>query len=131
AIAVGLISGLFFNAHPQYSWETSTLIQIVICSAVMLGSALWPLKEPAYVMRTDAFFESLNRPIISAEKPILSLDMVKGMRKLAVFASTGTGLLFIGMSIPSLGDLSGQLSCGAGMVSLVSGVLVWPFKRKN
>ncbi|WP_257669408.1 sodium:solute symporter family transporter [Parapedobacter tibetensis] len=131
SILVGLVTGLFFNAHPQYSWETATLIQVMLCFAVMLVSAAWPARDPAYLSRTTAFFDQLNRPLTAAEKPSLSAKTGIGMRKVVVFSLAATGVLFVLMSIPSLSVLGGQLSLGAGVICLIGGALAWPYGKNE
>jgi len=129
-LIVGILVGLYFNANPGYSWEQSTLIEIVVCIVVFLSSGFIRSKDAGYNERVSNFFVKLKTPLTEAQKPVENWDFQRTMNKLYAVALCVTGALFILMSIPSIGVTSGRASFAAGIACLIFSGLVWFLNRK-
>jgi len=121
----GMLLGLFLNSRPDVTWETATLIEIVACVAIYLISGIFPSRNTAYLQRVDAFFRKLATPLTEAEKPRIDHGFVRTMNRLYAVALVVTGILFAVMSIPSVGETSGQFALGAAIVCLILAVVLW------
>ncbi|WP_138993205.1 sodium:solute symporter family protein [Larkinella sp. C7] len=129
-LIVGMGLGLILNAMPQVSWEWATFIEIVACVLVFLLSGITSVQTDAYRLRVEAFFRRLNTPLTEAEKPQENPAFMQIMNRLYAVALTVTGALFLVMSIPSLGETSGRVACGAGLLCLLLAPLMW-YRTRN
>ncbi|SFQ81071.1 sodium:solute symporter family transporter [Hymenobacter arizonensis] len=128
-VVVGMIIGLVLNATPSVSWEMATFIEIVACVAVFLVSGLVPSPDAAYRERVAKFFRRLATPLTEAEKPVEDPVFMRSMSRLYAVALAVTGGLFMAMSGPSLGQISGRFAFGAGLVCLFFSGLLWYLTR--
>ncbi len=130
-VIVGVVLGLILNGIPSLSWEMATLIEILVCVGIFLISGIIKQGDGAYVERINAFFKKINTPIEESEKPVEDYGFQQSMNKLYAVALFVTGSLFIIMSIPSLGVMSGKSSLTAGVLCIVFSVIFWFFNRKK
>jgi len=127
SMIVGITVGAVLNAY-QVKWELATLIEVLACIAVFLGSGFILSKDAAYNKKVAAFFKKLATPAPKAEATDHSV--IGGLMLLYAFAFLVTGALFIAMGIPSIGNISGKLAVGSGAIC-VFGALVFYSKRKR
>ncbi|WP_291100533.1 MULTISPECIES: sodium:solute symporter family transporter [unclassified Flavobacterium] len=123
---IGVILGIVLNGGEYFSWEVATLIEVVVCMIVFLGSGFFLSSDNIYNDKVKAFFLKLATP---APKDIEShSSVVNGLMKLYSVAFVVTGLMFIVMGLPSVYNLSGRLAIGSGIICLI-GALVFYSKR--
>lgn len=116
-LIVGIGTGIALNMNPHINWETATFIEIVVCIGVFIASGLFLSNDTEYNNRVSQFFKKLSIP---AEKSTdTDPSVLGGLMKLYAFAFCVTGAMFIAMSIPSIGQQSGNLAVGAGVICLV------------
>jgi solute:Na+ symporter, SSS family len=130
-IVVGIGLGLVLNAHPEISWEAATLIEISVCIGVFLASGLVESRNSAYLRRVDGFFTRLNTPLPESEKPREKPGFQQAMARLYAVSLGATGLLFMGMSLMSLSELSGQLSFASGVICQLLAAFMWYLGRRK
>lgn len=123
-VGVGVVLGLVLNARKDIAWEVATLIEIVACVGVFLLSGWVGKASPAYTARVTAFFGRLATPVPESEKPVVKPGFQTAMTRLYAIALGVTGLLFLAMSLPSVGELSGGLALVSGTLCLVGAVLL-------
>jgi len=128
-VITGIITGLILNANPQVSWETGTLIEILVCIVIFLSSGFFTPGSIFYRQRVDDFFRKLNLPLTEAQKPVENWNFQKAMNKLYAVALAVTGLLFIAMSIPSIKNVSGIAAMVAGFICLLLAFIMWYLNR--
>lgn len=114
----GVATGLILHALPTVSWEWATFITIIVCVLTFFGSALWTRRDAAHQAMITAFFARLRTPIGPEEKPEIAPDFRRALLLLFIAALGAVGLLFVGMSIPSTGEYSGQLAMAGGITCL-------------
>ncbi|GAB3958691.1 hypothetical protein GCM10028805_53510 [Spirosoma harenae] len=124
-LVVGVALGLVLNAMPQVSWEWATLIEIIACVVVFLLSGAIGAQSNTYRQRVEAFFRKLSTPLTEAEKPAENPGFMQTMNRLYAVALVVTGILFMAMSVPSLGETSGRVAIGAGLLCLVLSAIMW------
>jgi SSS family solute:Na+ symporter len=124
-VILGLLAGLTLNTSPKLSWEAATLLQIAICLGVFLSSAFLKPPNVGYQERVRTFFAKLRTPITEMEKPAIAPTMKSALARLYGVAMACTGVLFTGMSLPSLHANSGRYSLLAGLVCLALALLLW------
>lgn len=129
-LLVGVVLGLLLNAEDSISWELATFIEIAACTAVFLLSGYIGAVSGRYRKRIDQFFKKLATPLSEAEKPREDWGFQRSMNRLYAFALYVTGLLFILMSIPSLGETSGLFAFVAGLGCGLVATLLWFFNRR-
>ncbi|MHA4845052.1 sodium:solute symporter family protein [Flavitalea antarctica] len=129
-VIAGIVTGLILNASPQVSWETGTLIEIVVCIVVFLSSGIFMTGSESYQQRVDDFFKKLSTPLTEAQKPVENWNFQRSMNKLYAVALTVTGFLFIGMSLPSIENISGIAAMIAGVICLILAFFMWYMNRK-
>ncbi|MBQ8484403.1 MAG: sodium transporter [Bacteroidales bacterium] len=128
-IIFGIVTGIVLNMLPFVSWEMATLVEIAICLLIYYYPAF--LKTRTYSKDEVEFFEKIETPIREEDKPVISPTYVKTMSYLLIFSIALAGLLFGGMSIPSLDTAGGRYSMIAGVICLVlAAVLYIMFRRK-
>jgi Na+/proline symporter len=130
-VVVGIISGLILNQMPQISWEAATLIEIGLCMAVFLLSGLVKSRNPEYLEKVRIFFQRLATPIPEKDKPAAQSAFLTSIAYLFAVALGSTGILFMLMSIPSVSDISGQLSLASGLLCLVTAAILWLNSKKG
>jgi hypothetical protein len=118
-VVTGVGLGLYLNAHKEVSWEAATLIEISACVAVFVASGLVPSRDAAYRDRVNAFFRKLATPIGAVAQTREKAGFQQAMTRLYAVALGVTGVLFVGMSIPSAGQMSGNMALLAGILCLV------------
>ncbi|MFC3559282.1 sodium:solute symporter family transporter [Pedobacter jamesrossensis] len=124
-VGVGIIVGLVLNSTKTVSWEMGTLIEIVVCVAIFLISGIRRSSNQEYNNRVAAFFKRIKTPLREDEKPIENWDFQRSMNRLYAIALLVVGLLFMAMSIPSMGNASGNSSFIAGILCLILAVVMW------
>ncbi|MBC7888470.1 MAG: Na+:solute symporter [Ferruginibacter sp.] len=129
-VVIGIITGLVLHFNKQISWELGTLIEIVVCIIIFLASGLVKNTSAAYAARVSNFFTKLRTPILEEDKPVVNYDFQRSMNKLYAVALLVTGILFMGMSIPSLSNASGISSFVAGIICLVLAGVMWMINNK-
>ena len=120
-VVCGIGVGLVLNAHPEIPWAVATLIEIGVCVGVMVGSGFVESRDTAYRARVTAFFARLQTPVAEAEKPVEDVAFRRALARLCMVIITVVGSLFIVMSLPSLGQLSGLLAFAVGLLCLTLG----------
>ncbi|MEN6556836.1 MAG: hypothetical protein ABFC54_01520, partial [Thermoguttaceae bacterium] len=112
------------NLHPEVSWPVATLVVIVVSIGTMVVSGLMPIRDGAYRQRVEKFFVKLATPVAKSEKPEIAPAFRRALTSIFVAAFLCTGLLFVAMSLPSLGRLSGSLALTAGGISIGLAMLI-------
>lgn len=130
-VVVGIIAGLILNTTKSVGWEMGTLIEIVICVSIFLLSSLSKSRVTGYDNRVTAFFKKISTPLTEDQKPVENQSFQQSMNRLYGVALLIVGLLFMVMSIPSLGNASGISSFVAGIICLVMAVVMWYFNKSG
>jgi hypothetical protein len=115
-LIVGIGTGIALNLNPSINWETATFIEIVICTSVFMMSGFFLSNDEVYNARVSAFFNKLKQPT-----PFIPDDPkegIQGLMNLYAFAFLVTAVMFITMSLPSVGQQSGNLALMAGIICL-------------
>lgn len=126
-ILVGIVSGIVLNMTPQISWELATLIEIVICMLIYYYPAL--MKKRVYSEAEVAFFRQVDTPIREEDKPNISPQYVRALVYLFVFSMVVSGVMFSGMSIPSINTNGGMYGFIAGVFCLLCGAAIYIIYR--
>ncbi|HUT89366.1 MAG TPA: sodium/solute symporter [Thermoguttaceae bacterium] len=116
AVLVGVAAGVVLNLHPEVSWPWATLTVIGLTLATLLVSGLIPSRDAGYRQRVDDLFARLATPVADDEKPVPEPGFRRALTVLLAVALAAAGALFVAMSLPSLGELSGMLALTAGLV---------------
>ncbi len=117
-IVVGVILGIVINMIPQISWEVGTLIETVVCVVIYYSPIL---KRNRVYSRTEIeLFEKISTPIRESDKPNISPEYIRSLVILFVFSIMVSGLLFTGMSLPSIDERGGQYGGIAGVLCMLS-----------
>jgi solute:Na+ symporter, SSS family len=95
----------------------------------MILSGLFPSRDAAYRQRVADFFQRLSRPLSEAEKPRVDPAFRRALMVVLAAALAGTGLLFVGMGLPSAAEFSGRLTFGAGSGCLILAAAVYLVSR--
>ena len=131
-LVVGALAGLLMNVIPGVSWAAATLIQIVVCVATISFSGYFEEASEEYQERIAAFFERLRTPV--AEQEEAPEEGAPRFQRAVAFLFAVVfgvvGLLFSGMSVPSLDQTSGVLSMGIGIVCLLAGGVLYLYGRQ-
>lgn len=125
---VGIVLGVVLNAGEYFSWEIATLIEVVVCIGVFLGSGLFLSSDSVYNDKVTAFFKKLSVP--APQEAESDSSIISGLMSLYAIAFLVTGSMFIFMGIPSVNNLSGKLAIGSGIICLI-GAFVFYSKRKK
>lgn len=129
-MSIGIASGIVLNLLPQLSWEMATCIEIVICFVIYLYP-LWIGEKEKHTPERDAFFEKLAKPIAEADKPVISESYKYTLSHVFVFAMLVSGLMFCGISIPSIHETGGLYGEIAGVMCLIFSLLLYLKQRKT
>ncbi|TCC88753.1 sodium transporter [Pedobacter frigiditerrae] len=130
-VVVGIITGLILNSTSSISWELGTLIEIMVCVTVFLASGIKKSPDAGYLQRVKAFFMKINTPLREDQKPIEDWSFQRSMNRLYAIALLVVGLLFMGMSVPSISDKSGMSSFVAGIICIVLAAIMWSLNQKK
>lgn len=119
-LILGVSTGLVLNYLPSVSWQMATFLTILVCLLSFLGSGLFVRGE----IRKDVhdFFDRLKTPVPESDKHLITPDFKQALILLFMIALGGVGVLFLGMSLPSLSNFSGQLGMAAGAACLLVAV---------
>ena len=129
SMVVGIALGFVLNLYPQISWQMATLIEMVVCIGIFMGSGFFLSRDEAYNNKVAAFFKKLATP--ATGKPEADSPVMNGLMLLYAVAFVVTGILFIAMSLPSSGTLSGTLALGGGIICTLIGVVFYLKKKKK
>lgn len=130
SLVVGIAVGAILNATPGVSWELATMVEVVVCIAVFMGSGLFLSKDSKYNEKVAAFFKKLATPAPKGDEA--GQTVISGLMMLYAFAFVVTGLMFIAMGIPSAAVMSGKLAIGSGIICLIgAGVFYSKRTKKN
>jgi hypothetical protein len=119
-VVAGVGCGLLLNATEAVSWEAATLIEIGVCVGTILLSSRVGRATDAYRARVAAFFERLATPVPEEAKPVEAPGFRRSLANLFAVVFAGVGALYLAMSVPSLGDLSGRLAVVVGLLCLAT-----------
>lgn len=123
-IVVGIITGIVLNMIPQISWEIATLIEIILCLLIYYYPALMKMKR-TYTEQEVTFFRLVNTPISEDDKPNISPQYVRALVYLFIFSMVVSGLMFSGMSIPSIETNGGMYGFIAGIFCLFCSAAIY------
>ena len=123
SMSVGIIVGVFLNATNYFSWEVSTLIEIVVSIGIFMGSGFFLSSDRSYNEKVRAFFIKLATPAPKEEKN--NQNIVGGLLSLYAIAFCITGAMFIVMGIPSISSTSGRLSVGSGVLCVAGAIIFY------
>lgn len=131
-LVVGMLCGLLMNVLPGVSWAAATLIQIVVCVITIVASGFWKDPDADYARRITAFFRRLNTPIAQQgeQKPTQQPGFKNALAFLFAVVFGVIGVLFFGMSLPSLHMPSGVFSMVIGLVCLVASAGLYLYGRR-
>ena len=127
SMIVGVSLGIFLNSTDYFSWEMATLIEIIVCVAIFMGSGFFLSTDRTYNEKVKAFFIKLATP---APKDFDDdNNIVGGLLGLYAVAFVITGAMFIVMGIPSIAAISGKLSVGSGIICVIGAVIFYQKSR--
>jgi MFS family permease len=130
SIFAGILVGIVLNAVPSVSWEWATLIEIVVCLVLYFVPVLFS-KNRENTPALQHFFDRISTPVKEDDKPVITHEYKKAIILLFAISIIIAGLLFVGMSIPSLHLYSGQLSFGAGCFCFLCAGVMWLYVHKT
>ena len=129
-IIVGIVAGIGLNIVPGLAWEYATLIELGLCLVIYYFPAF--LRNRTYSEEELRFFRLVKTPIREEDKPVISPQYVRAMVYLFVFSMVVSGLLFSGMSIPSIDTDGGWYGMLAGIACILgAGVLFAVYRLKT
>ncbi len=129
-VIIGALAGIALNSFPSvFSWEMATLIETILCLAIFYGSGVQTFKNREYINRVKTLFERLHTKI--KDVPEIDKKFNHALSVLYIASLIVSGVLFIGMGIPALNEMSGALSVSAGVACLVIGGIIWIFPKKQ
>ncbi|MBE6411185.1 MAG: sodium transporter [Opitutales bacterium] len=117
-IVVGVVLGIVINMIPQISWELGTLIEMAVCLAIYYLPVL--NKNRVYSESEKLIFQKIETPIPENEKPDISPEYIRSLVYLFVFSMVVAGLLFGGMSLPTVNTTGGLYGVIAGGLCVLS-----------
>lgn len=122
-LIVGIGTGIALNLNPNINWETATFIEIVVCTSVFMMSGFFLSKDTEYNLRVEKFFKKLSKPTEKTNES--DENNIGGLMLLYAFAFLVTAIMFIVMSVPSIGNQSGNLALGAGLICLFLAIIFY------
>ena len=131
SLIIGVATGLVLNYLPFFSWEVSTLVAIAVCLGVFFVSGYLGQRAPEQQRTIDRFFARLHTPVPLGEQPTIEPAFYRSIQLLFAIALGCTGLLFVAMSLPSVGLLSGQLTLTVGVICCVLGLVFYLASRQK
>jgi len=126
SMVIGITVGVVLTASKQFSWEMTTLIEVLVCLAVFFASGFFLSKDRTYNEKVTAFFKKLATP--APKELATDQSVVGGFMVLYAIAFLITGSLFVVMGLPSIALQSGKLAIGSGIFCLI-GAAVFYSKR--
>jgi SSS family transporter len=127
SMITGVSLGIFLNSTDYFSWEMATLIEIIVCVAIFMGSGFFLSTDRTYNEKVKAFFIKLATP---APKDFDDdNNIVGGLLGLYAVAFVITGAMFITMGIPSIEVTSGKLSVGSGIICVIGALIFYQKSR--
>lgn len=132
-ISAGIVVGIVLNALPEVDWEMATLIELIVC-LVLYYLPVYGQMDMKDKVKVDELFDALSVNIDPKKVPSISSQYVKALMILLLVSLVVSGGLFIGMSIPNLRSMGGDLSLCAGILSLLLAValcVVYKLKIKK
>ena len=129
-IFCGVATGVAINLIPSLSWEVGTLLEIILC-LIVYYLPYRTVRTPEKQEEIDAFFRQMETPIREEDKPTIAPAYKRVISSLFVFSLFVAGLLFCGMSLPSIGSKGGVYSFLAGAICLAGAALLWILTRKS
>lgn len=129
-VILGSTAGIVLNCFPSvFSWEMATLIETGICLLIFYGSALFQMKDKAYLERVTKLFERLNKKV--TDLPVIDTKFQNALSVLYVASLGVSGVLFISIGLPTIDKLSGILSVASGLICFLIGSVLWLFQKKK
>jgi len=129
-VIIGAIAGIILNSFPSvFSWEMATLIETILCLAIFYGSGLQTFKDTVYLNRVKVLFERLHTK--TKNVPSINKNFNRALSLLYIASLIVSGILFIGMGLPSISELSGAFSVVSGIACLIIGGIIWFFSRNT
>lgn len=129
-IVVGVVVGIVINMIPQISWELGTLIEMAVCLTIYYYPVL--SKNRVYSDTEKLLFKKIETPIPENEKPDISPEYIRSLVYLFVFSMIVSGLLFAGMSLPSVNTTGGLYGVVAGIICVaMSGVIYFVYSKSK
>lgn len=122
-IFCGVATGVAINLIPSISWEIGTLLEIVLCLFVYY-LPYKAVRSPGKQEEIDAFFRQIETPVREEDKPNIQPEYKRVISSLFVFSLVVAGVLFCGMSLPSIRTTGGIYSFLAGAVCIAGAVLL-------
>lgn len=122
-IFTGVAVGLILNLIPSISWEWATLIESALCFVVYFMPS-FKKRSAQKDQEVDAFFKLIETPIAEADKPKIAPEYIRAIVWLFVFSLATSGVLFVVMSIPTIGTDGGFYSCMAGLACLIGALVM-------
>ncbi len=134
----GVVTGLILNALPEIAWEVATATTILVCTFLFLGSVWFPAlgsrrkgQENARAgTQVQGFFRKLRTPVPESEKPDIEPAFQRMLLLLFIVALLAVGILFVGMSFPSWGEMSGKMAAAGGASCLILAGLLYILYRR-
>jgi SSS family solute:Na+ symporter len=131
-VFVGAATGIVLNMFPKFlNWEIATLVETIICLVIFISSGYIKVNKEAYQERVKQFFLQLKTPIPEHEKPQIDPKFKTALNGLFAISLGVSGILFLGMSVPSLNLPSGIYSLIAGLICILIGALMWYFSKRT
>lgn len=123
-IVTGVLIGIVLNSISWIDWETATMIELVVCLVVYYAPVYGPVGEEKK-RNVESLFNKLEKKIEKKNIPTISPRYVKALTALLLMSLIVSGGLFIGMSLPNLSVMGGDLSLWAGIISLLTAFVLW------
>jgi len=130
AFAAGVSVGLWLYFHPAFSWELGTLLVIILTTAVLLLSGLLPSHRTDYHLKVGSFFNRLHTPFPEEKKVNASPKFKSSLAQLFAFLLSGTGMLYLIFSIPSIEAKSGLLGLSSSIFLLLTGYFIFRYNHR-
>ena len=129
-IIVGIVAGIGLNMIPGLAWEYATMIELALCLLIYYFPAF--MRNRTYSEEEQRFFRLVGTPVREEDKPVISPQYVRAMVYLFVFSMVVSGLLFSGMSIPSLDTDGGWYGMLAGIACILgAGILFAVYRMRT
>ncbi len=129
-IIVGIVAGIGLNMIPGLAWEYATMIELALCLLIYYFPAF--MRNRTYSEEEKRFFRLVGTPVREEDKPVISPQYVRAMVYLFVFSMVVSGLLFSGMSIPSLDTDGGWYGMLAGIACILgAGILFAVYRMRT
>lgn len=123
-VIAGIFSGLIMSVFTSLAWETATFIQMLTCVAVFFGSGYIFRSKAGYKERVDEFFQKVETPLRTDEISQTDPAFQRALTNLFSVIIAASGLLFCGMSLPSIEQNSGKVGLTIGIVCIILAVVI-------